>query len=714
MRQWTKISHRYLTVLGWLFMGLLTVSAEELKLQWDPPIYATNASSYILHVGTVSRTYTLTTNVGLVTEATLGGLSPGVRYYITATTLTKLGKESGFSNELIYDVPVPAVLPVPIGLTNQWMTVNTTSPAYPFQLQYFVPGTTAAWDILTSSSDATIVQPSGIFVAGTGADRTIQIVPVADRLGTVTITVDVTDYIQTNSIHFQLTITPPNRAPVVDAGAGATVRTNLNFLLRGRASDDGLPVNPGRLRLLWSKVSGPGTVTFGNTNLAVSSVRFSSPGLYRLRLTAFDGELSTSSDTVIRALLVSDTTPPSIGSLVLTEASDTTLTVRWETDEPTDGQLRFGVEGGTLLFSATEVTPTRQHTSVAFGLQPETTYELFVRARDASGNTSFSSRIHARTLRRSWVSIPVVPDPSPDFTDDTHRGFRFYTPTGGSFYTWVLVDTSGGLPAAFTGVLDQSITNLISPISGEWPSASSWIRCVGFGRGTTREGAGDTVILGQGEHLLGFEGTNAVQGIQAMLVTNDPLFVPSPGDSTCCTGQISDDAPVIRIPIEKGYSMFSVPLVTALHDVASMFPSVPEGTQVFKYDETNAGYLTNTFSGGEWTDPTMTLDVGEGGVLWNPGNLFNWRVEGAFNFDASPIRYSIHSGENFLSFQTASAGLLTQLMPELAFVEGDTVMRMNPAKGDYDLYTFTGGSWDTPPFVNLGESVYLNLVLRSP
>jgi Domain of unknown function (DUF1929) len=93
------------------------------------------------------------------------------------------------------------------------------------------------------------------------------------------------------------TPTPPNQAPVVNAGPDQTVPT-LSVTLSGSATDDGLPNPPAALTYTWSKVSGPGTVTFANANAANTTATFSVGGIYTLKLTANDSALS-GTDTVV-------------------------------------------------------------------------------------------------------------------------------------------------------------------------------------------------------------------------------------------------------------------------------------------------------------------------------------------------------------------------------------------------------------------------------
>jgi hypothetical protein len=84
---------------------------------------------------------------------------------------------------------------------------------------------------------------------------------------------------------------PANLAPIVNVGANLTVELGQSLNLSGNVSDDGLPTSPGLLALLWSRVSGPGTVTFASPAAADTSAQFSVAGTYVLRLTADDGEL---------------------------------------------------------------------------------------------------------------------------------------------------------------------------------------------------------------------------------------------------------------------------------------------------------------------------------------------------------------------------------------------------------------------------------------
>jgi len=89
-----------------------------------------------------------------------------------------------------------------------------------------------------------------------------------------------------------------NDAPTVDAG-GDQVLTwpEDSVVLSVQVEDDGYPNPPGALTLAWSKLSGPGAVSFTDAEAADTTVYFDGPGSYKLQIEADDGEFSTT-DTV--------------------------------------------------------------------------------------------------------------------------------------------------------------------------------------------------------------------------------------------------------------------------------------------------------------------------------------------------------------------------------------------------------------------------------
>ncbi|HET9315695.1 MAG TPA: FG-GAP-like repeat-containing protein, partial [Vicinamibacteria bacterium] len=92
----------------------------------------------------------------------------------------------------------------------------------------------------------------------------------------------------------------PNDPPVVSAGPDQVVPVGP-ATLDGTVTDDGRPLPPA-LSVLWTQVSGPAPATFADAGSVDTSVTLPAAGIYVLRLTASDGELSRSDDVTIEAL----------------------------------------------------------------------------------------------------------------------------------------------------------------------------------------------------------------------------------------------------------------------------------------------------------------------------------------------------------------------------------------------------------------------------
>jgi hypothetical protein len=168
----------------------------------------------------------------------------------------------------------------------------------------------------------------------------------------------------------QVTITvnsqPANQAPTVSAGPDQTITLPNSASLNGTVADDGLPDPPGSLTTSWSKVSGPGTVTFGNSAAVDTTASFAAAGSYVLRLTANDGALSRSDDVAVTVnsapagqavvsftLINADTDQPIaifdplISGVTLNLATLPTrnLNIRANTSPSTVGSVRFRLDG---------------------------------------------------------------------------------------------------------------------------------------------------------------------------------------------------------------------------------------------------------------------------------------------------------------------------------------------------------------------------------
>jgi hypothetical protein len=91
-----------------------------------------------------------------------------------------------------------------------------------------------------------------------------------------------------------------NAAPQVGAGSDQEITFPDNdVVLDGTVTDTTLPWPPGEVTTSWEKMSGAGTVTFGDTEAVDTTATFSTPGVYVLRLSAYDGDLTGTDDVTI-------------------------------------------------------------------------------------------------------------------------------------------------------------------------------------------------------------------------------------------------------------------------------------------------------------------------------------------------------------------------------------------------------------------------------
>jgi hypothetical protein len=145
---------------------------------------------------------------------------------------------------------------------------------------------TAAWTKFSGPGTVTFGNPTAFTTTATFSAG-----------GTYTLRLTASDGSLSSSADVVIIVSAGNQAPVVNAGPDQTITVGMTNLA-GSATDDGLP-SGSTLTTTWSKLSGPGTVTFGNVNARNTTASFVTVGTYVLRLTATDGMLTSSNDVTI-------------------------------------------------------------------------------------------------------------------------------------------------------------------------------------------------------------------------------------------------------------------------------------------------------------------------------------------------------------------------------------------------------------------------------
>lgn len=138
------------------------------------------------------------------------------------------------------------------------------------------------WSVASGPGIVTFADPNAVDTSASFSTDGIYVLRLTGDDGELSVSDDVTLTIQPE---------PPNQAPSVNAGVDQTISLPAAALLDGTVSDDGKP-SPPSITATWSQTSGPGAVTFGSENAVDTSASFSQAGVYVLRLTAHDGELT--------------------------------------------------------------------------------------------------------------------------------------------------------------------------------------------------------------------------------------------------------------------------------------------------------------------------------------------------------------------------------------------------------------------------------------
>ncbi|HSX43023.1 MAG TPA: hypothetical protein VLF59_02955, partial [Candidatus Saccharimonadales bacterium] len=240
-----------------------------------------------------------------------------------------------------------------------------------------------------SFDDATLLHP--------------QISASADGVYVVRLTV--TDAVG-NSASDTFTLTWDHTGPAVDAGTDKTARTS--FTQTSATSTD---AGAGIAGYAWTKVSGPGTITFTNASDLHPQISASADGTYVIRLTATDNTANSASDTFT---LVWDSTAPTVDAGIdQTTGSSFTQSSSSATDSGS-GIASYAwakVSGpGTLTFNNT----TSLHPQIS--ASSDGTYVLRLSITDNAGNSA------SDTFTLVWdTSVPPPPTDDNDGATPTEE-----------------------------------------------------------------------------------------------------------------------------------------------------------------------------------------------------------------------------------------------------------------------------------------------------
>ena len=91
-----------------LHCATANVEGASVTLVWNPNAES-NVAGYKVHYGHSSRAYPFVIDVGNATRQTIGNLEEGVSYHFAVTAYNVAGRESDFSGEISYEVPLRTI-----------------------------------------------------------------------------------------------------------------------------------------------------------------------------------------------------------------------------------------------------------------------------------------------------------------------------------------------------------------------------------------------------------------------------------------------------------------------------------------------------------------------------------------------------------------------------------------------------------------------------
>ncbi len=89
--------------------------------------------------------------------------------------------------------------------------------------------------------------------------------------------------------------------------------------------------------------------------------------------------------------LINDTTPPIISNITVTNITENSATIKWDTDEFADSLVKYGTSSGAYTKQEYDELFVKKHSVSLYNLSPGTKYYFVVKSVDLSGNSAESS-----------------------------------------------------------------------------------------------------------------------------------------------------------------------------------------------------------------------------------------------------------------------------------------------------------------------------------
>jgi hypothetical protein len=163
-----------------------------------------------------------------------------------------------------------------------------------------------SWKLLNSFEDNGNNWGTGGTACKSGINPAMKLTNASSRSGSETGKPNASVYFRSTSVGTDGLVLKKASVREIDADgsfstatASTTSSGGATVNLDGSVSDDGYPNPPAATSVTWSKVSGPGSVSFDNPRAVDTAATFTVAGTYVLRLAATDGRATTTDDVTV-------------------------------------------------------------------------------------------------------------------------------------------------------------------------------------------------------------------------------------------------------------------------------------------------------------------------------------------------------------------------------------------------------------------------------
>ena len=407
------------------------------------------------------------------------------------------------SASTIFTVTVAAIndSPTITSIPNQTIAEDTPTAALAFTIAD-VETAAGSLTLMGQSTDTTLVPNANIVFGGSGANRTVTVIPAADRSGgPITITVTVSDGVNSPTSAFTVTVTPapsepseppappappaPNQAPTLGGLADATTFESTPLTLTLILNDD---VTPAANLVVTAGSSNTGlvpnsAVVLGgadSTRTLTLTPIAEATGQTTLTVSVSDGELTTTRT----AVLTVNVAPPPLPPTGLTaSASGLEVTLTWVEATagaaPTFAVIEAGTEPGltTIPVIVTSSRVTRWTLPLPAGV-----YFFRVRTANRAGMSPVSNE--ASAIISSAAPLPGPPMGLSAAVDGTRVSLGWLPSTIGSApdHWRIELGTAPGSSDRGVFVLPRAITSASADLAaGEYFARVRGVHALGAG-----------------------------------------------------------------------------------------------------------------------------------------------------------------------------------------------------------------------------------------